>query len=179
GDTEWTYHYSLNPGDFAAWGCNNPLYFKNNTIYLVGDKAAQRPSRKFYGRHFPSSKQRSIQKAYTEDVHNGGMLVLFLSREERDVEVWRYKLKSVGEGTTNKLVNKIYFPMFHDNNKVFSIVWPIANHTLSSKLTQVIWKHKASKKTQLHRDLVGNFVEIFFEFKTKINLKGIHNRRCR
>uniref|UniRef100_M1DQQ7 Transcription regulation n=2 Tax=Solanum tuberosum TaxID=4113 RepID=M1DQQ7_SOLTU len=28
GDTEWTYHYSLNPGKFMATGCNNPLFSK-------------------------------------------------------------------------------------------------------------------------------------------------------
>ncbi|XP_015160552.1 F-box protein At4g00893-like [Solanum tuberosum] len=155
GDTEWTHHYFFYAGNFATSDCNNPLFFKNNTIYLLGDKgnlgilcikgnsAAQRPNWKSYGRHFPSSKQTSIRKAYTaEDVDNEGMLVVFLSREEGDVEVWRYKLKGkvlereqltsldnnktlfVSSGgsylrtcVAQGLGNKIYFPMFHDNNK--------------------------------------------------------------
>ncbi|XP_015167297.1 F-box protein At4g00893-like [Solanum tuberosum] len=163
GDTEWTHHYFFNTGNFATSDCNNPLFFKNNTIYLLGDKgnlgtlcikgnsATQRPNWKFYGRHFPSSKQTSIRKAYTaEDVDNGGMLVVFLSREEGDVEVWRYKLKGkvlereqltsldnnktlfVSSGgsylktcVAQGLGNKIYFPMFHDNNK--SVFYCLAN----------------------------------------------------
>ncbi|KAK4730830.1 hypothetical protein R3W88_023818 [Solanum pinnatisectum] len=154
GDTEWTYHYSLNPGKFMATGCNNPLFFKNNSIYLLGDKgnlgtlrinensAAQRPRWKFYGSYFPSSKQQLIRKAYTaEDIDNGGMLAVILSREKGDVEVWRYKINGkelerekitsldnktlfVSSGgsylktcVAQGLGNKIYFSMFHDNNK--------------------------------------------------------------
>uniref|UniRef100_M1DIU7 F-box protein family n=1 Tax=Solanum tuberosum TaxID=4113 RepID=M1DIU7_SOLTU len=96
GDTEWTYHYFFNHrAKFKATECNNPLFFKNNTIYALGDKGtlgtlsikensvAQRPKWKFYGKYFSCSKQRSIRKAYTiEDVDNEGMLVVFLSREE-------------------------------------------------------------------------------------------------
>ncbi|KAG5584207.1 hypothetical protein H5410_044641 [Solanum commersonii] len=52
------------------------------------NSAAKRPKWTFYGKHFLRSKQRSIRKAYTvEDVDNEGMLVVFLSRVDRDVEV--------------------------------------------------------------------------------------------
>ncbi|KAK4730829.1 hypothetical protein R3W88_023817 [Solanum pinnatisectum] len=140
GDTEWKYHYFLNAGDFATSDCNNSLFFKHSTINLLDkgnlgtlsikeNSAAQRPRWKFYGKYF-------------SNVYNGGMLVVFLSREEGDVEVWRYKLKGkvlerekITSLENNKtlfvsfggsylktcvahgLGNKIYFPMFHDNNK--------------------------------------------------------------
>ncbi|XP_049387211.1 F-box protein At4g00893-like [Solanum stenotomum] len=158
GDIEWTYHFFRNHrAKFQATGCNNPLFFKNNIICVLGDKgnlgtlsikensAAQRPKWKFYGKHFSRSKQRSIRKAYmVEDVNNGGMVVVFLSRDEGDVEVWRYKLneevlerEKITSLENNKtlfvsfggsylrtyvaqgLGNKIYLPMFHDNKGVF------------------------------------------------------------
>lgn len=47
----------------------------------------------FFGKHFSRSKQRSTRKTYiVEDVDNGGMLAVFLSCDEGEVEVWRYKL---------------------------------------------------------------------------------------
>ncbi|KAH0632486.1 hypothetical protein KY284_035272 [Solanum tuberosum] len=170
GDTEWTYHYFFNHrAKFKATGCNNPLFFKNNTIYALGDKGnlgtlsikensvAQRPKWKFYGKYFSCSKQRSIRKAYTiEDVDNEGMFVVFLSREEGDVEVWRYKLNGevlerlkITSLENNKILfvsfggsylrtyvaqglgNKIYFPMFHDNNK--GVFYCLANLPLNNK----------------------------------------------
>ncbi|KAG5584212.1 hypothetical protein H5410_044646 [Solanum commersonii] len=128
GDTEWTYHYSLNPGKFMATRCNNPLFFKNKYYLLT----------------------RRERKAYTtEDVDNGGMLAVILSREKGDVEVWRYKINgkelereqitSLDNKTlfvssagsylktcvAQGLGNKIYFSMFHDNNK--SVFYCLAN----------------------------------------------------
>ncbi|KAG5570310.1 hypothetical protein H5410_060076 [Solanum commersonii] len=163
GDNEWTYHYSLNPGKFMATGSNNLLFFKINTIYLLGDKGnlrtlcnkenstAQRPRWKFYGSYFPSSKQRLIRKVYTsKDVDNGGMLAVILSREKGDIEVWRYKINGkelerekitsldnktlfVSSGgsylktcAAPRLGNKIYFSMFHDNNR--GVFYCLANH---------------------------------------------------
>ncbi|XP_015086831.1 F-box protein At4g00893-like [Solanum pennellii] len=124
GDTTWTYHYSLDLGKFWATGCNNPIFFKNNTIYLLGDKgnlgtlsikensATQRPRWKFYGSYFPRSKQRLIRKAYmAEDGDNGGMLAVILSREKGDVEVWRYKIngKELEREQITSLDNKTLF----------------------------------------------------------------------
>ncbi|KAG5584115.1 hypothetical protein H5410_044549 [Solanum commersonii] len=101
GETNWTYHNLNDPTDrykcFHLTGCNSPIIFKNNIVYVLGDKGNlgiltinenSIPSWKFYGKPFPRRKQNSIQYAYTvEDVDNEGMLVVFLSHHEGKVKI--------------------------------------------------------------------------------------------
>uniref|UniRef100_M1DXR5 F-box protein family n=1 Tax=Solanum tuberosum TaxID=4113 RepID=M1DXR5_SOLTU len=159
GDNTWTYYNFYDDYDddynlyFSSTGCNNPIFFNNNTIYVLGDKGNlgiltinenSIPSWEFYGSYFRSRKQKSIRQVYTvEDVDNEGMLAVFLSHHEGDVvEVWKYKMNGkvlereiITSLDDNKtlfvssggsclktcvapgLENKIYFPMFHNNNK--------------------------------------------------------------
>ncbi|KAG5579597.1 hypothetical protein H5410_050224 [Solanum commersonii] len=107
GETNWTYHNLNDPVDrykcFHLTGCNSPIFFKNNIVYLLGDKGNLEiltinedsiPSWKFYGKSFPRRRQNSIQYSYNtaEDGDNKGMLVVFLSHHEGKVETWRYKM---------------------------------------------------------------------------------------
>uniref|UniRef100_M0ZX89 F-box protein family n=1 Tax=Solanum tuberosum TaxID=4113 RepID=M0ZX89_SOLTU len=112
GDTTWTYHYFVNElrncqGLFSLLGCNNPVFFKNNIVSVLGDKgtlgiltinensAAETPSWQFYGTPFWRTKQMSIREVYTvEDVDNRGMLAVFLTHEQGKVEVWSSGVKS-------------------------------------------------------------------------------------
>ncbi|XP_055812051.1 F-box protein At4g00893-like [Solanum dulcamara] len=157
GEIDWTYH-NLYDRDrykyFYLTGCNNPIFFKNNIVYVLGDKGNlgiltinenSIPSWEFYGSYFRRRKQKSIQHVYTvEDVDNEGMIAVFLSHHEGEVEVWRYnmngevlereKITSLDNNKTlfvslggsflktcvaQGLGNKIYFSMFHDNKGVF------------------------------------------------------------
>ncbi|XP_060201102.1 F-box protein At1g49360-like [Lycium barbarum] len=156
GETRWTYHDfdGDNQRHFLLSGCNNSVFFRNNTVYVLGDEgdlgilsikknsAAETPVWKFYGKPFSRRKETAIRKIYTvEDVDNEGMLAVFLTQEEDNVEVWRYKINgrvlkrekitsldnktlfvSLGASylkpcVAQGLENKIYFSMFHDNNK--------------------------------------------------------------
>ncbi|KAG5584776.1 hypothetical protein H5410_045210 [Solanum commersonii] len=178
GETSWTFSYLYDPDRYKCFkltGCNNPIFFKNNIVYL-GDKGnlgvltineSSIPSWEFYGSYFRRRKQKSIQHVYTvEDVDNEGMLVVFLCHQEGEVEVWRYKMnrkvlerEQITSLDNNKtlfvssggsylkicvaqgLGNKIFFQCFTTTIRVYSIVWPTANISLSitwtSKLIQV------------------------------------------
>ncbi|KAK4730790.1 hypothetical protein R3W88_023778 [Solanum pinnatisectum] len=156
GETNWTFHNLNNPADrykcFYLTGCNSPIFFKNNIVYVLGDKGNlgiltinenSIPSWKFYG------------KSFLQDVDNEGMLAVFLSHHEGKVEVWRYKMNGEvlereknnnSDGSCLKtcvvhgLGKKIYFSMFHNNKGVF---YCLVNHKyysfhyLASKLIQV------------------------------------------
>lgn len=152
GETSWTFSYLYDSDRYKCFkltGCNNPIFFKNNIVYM-GDEGnlgvmtineSSIPSWELYGSYFRRRKQNSIQHIYTvEDVDNEGMLVVFLCHHEGEVEVWRYKLNGkvlereqitsldnktlfVSSGGSYLkaciapgLGNKIFFPMFHNNN---------------------------------------------------------------
>uniref|UniRef100_M0ZU72 F-box protein family n=1 Tax=Solanum tuberosum TaxID=4113 RepID=M0ZU72_SOLTU len=100
------------------------------------------PTWKFHGKQLSHRKQNSIRQIFTaEDIDNGGILVIFLTHEEGKVDIWRYKMNGeelekekvttledktlfvsyggsfLKPSVARGLANKIYFPMFHDNNK--------------------------------------------------------------
>ncbi|XP_075079741.1 F-box protein At4g00893-like [Nicotiana tabacum] len=170
GESSWTYHDFYNEdgnkqGSFMLSGCHNPVFFKNNIVWIFGDKgnlgilnikensAVETPIWEFYGKYLPRRKRSSIRQSYlVEDVDNGGILVVLLTYEERKVEVWRYKcdiskrilerekIASLDNKTlfvsfgasclkpcvARGLGNKIYFPMFHGNNK--GVFYCLATH---------------------------------------------------
>ncbi|KAM3325076.1 hypothetical protein P3S67_000200 [Capsicum chacoense] len=103
GDSTWKFHRPFNTQErFQLTGCNNPVFFEKNSVYVWGDEGNlgilninenSSPTWEFYGKPFPSQKLSLIRKVYTaEDVDKGGMLVVFLTHEEGKVEVWRYKM---------------------------------------------------------------------------------------
>ncbi|XP_009600454.2 F-box/kelch-repeat protein At1g57790-like [Nicotiana tabacum] len=153
GDNIWTYHIFYDE-DEGLFMCNNPVFFKNNSVYLLGNKgnlgilsieensAEETPTWEFYWDSLPRRLRSSIEHVFTaEDVDNGGILVVFLTHEEGKVEVWRYnvidenlereQITSLDNRTlfvkkeasflkpciAPGLGNKIFFSMFHDNNK--------------------------------------------------------------
>ncbi|KAG5584125.1 hypothetical protein H5410_044559 [Solanum commersonii] len=124
GETNWTFHNLNNPADrykcFYLSGCNCPIFFKNNIVYVLGNKGNlgiltinenSIPSWKFYGKSFLRRRLNSIQYVYTtEDVNNEEMLAVFLSHHEGKVEVWRYKMN--GEVLERGKITSL------DNNKI-------------------------------------------------------------
>ncbi|XP_027767522.1 F-box protein At4g00893-like [Solanum pennellii] len=127
GETNWTYHNLDDPADrykcFCLSACNSPIFFKNNIVYVLGDKGTlgiltinenSIPSWKFYGKPFPRRRLNPIQYVYTaKDVDNEGMLVVFLSHHEGKVEVWRYKMN--GEVLEREKITSL------DNNKTLFV----------------------------------------------------------
>jgi len=160
GESRWTLHDYYDEDEEERYKGikfmpNNPVYSKNNNIvYMLGHKGTlgilringnsttDTPTWEFHGKKLSHRKQISIQQVFTaEDTDNGGILVVFVTHEEGEVDIWRYKMngeelkKERVTSLENKtlfvsfgvsflrscvaqgLENKIYFPMFHDNNK--------------------------------------------------------------
>ena len=127
GETNWTFHNLSNLADtykhFALTGCSSPIFFRNNIVYVVGDKGNlglltinenSTPSWEFYGKPFRGRRLKSINYVFTaEDVENKGILVVFLSHHEGKVEVWRYKLN--GEVLEREEITSL------DNNKTLFV----------------------------------------------------------
>ncbi|OIT00826.1 f-boxkelch-repeat protein [Nicotiana attenuata] len=128
GESIWTYHrYINNPRSFMLFGCTNPVFFKNNTIWVLGDNgnlgilsikensALETPTWEFHGKSLPCRKRRSLSQIYiAEDVDNGGILAVFLTHEEGKVEVWRYNMNGgvLEREQITSLNNKTLFVSF-------------------------------------------------------------------